>query len=150
MYAPKSIDHIHDVLSAVLRTAVKWGHLQENPARRVDRAEAQDNWSPTGRAGGAIAPRMCNSDGLTEGIQIRAASRSLTGRCRRKVHVHGQEAAEGEAPLVRLRQEIGPIGLLPPIGSIAHDSAGVQDGSASFLPRKRGRKGPKTRSGAAR
>ena len=24
-YAPKSIDHIHDVLSAVLRTAVKWG-----------------------------------------------------------------------------------------------------------------------------
>jgi len=35
-YAPKSIDHIHDVLSAVLRTAVKWGHLQENPARGVD------------------------------------------------------------------------------------------------------------------
>ena len=27
-YAPKTIDHIHDVLSAVLRTAVKWGHLQ--------------------------------------------------------------------------------------------------------------------------
>jgi len=35
-YAPKSIDHIHDVLSAVLRTAVKWGHLSENPARGVD------------------------------------------------------------------------------------------------------------------
>jgi integrase len=35
-YAPKSIDHIHDVLSAILRTAVKWGHLQENPARGVD------------------------------------------------------------------------------------------------------------------
>ena len=35
-YAPRSIDHIHDVLSAVLRTAVKWGHLQENPARGVD------------------------------------------------------------------------------------------------------------------
>ena len=32
-YAPRSIDHIHDVLSAVLRTAVKWGHLQDNPAR---------------------------------------------------------------------------------------------------------------------
>jgi integrase len=27
---------VHDVLSAVLRTAVKWGHLQENPARGVD------------------------------------------------------------------------------------------------------------------
>ena len=35
-YAPKTIDHIHDVLSAVLRTAVKWGHLTENPARDVD------------------------------------------------------------------------------------------------------------------
>jgi integrase len=35
-YAPKSIDHTIDVLSAVLRTAVKWGHLEENPARGVD------------------------------------------------------------------------------------------------------------------
>jgi len=35
-YAPKTIDHIHDVLSAVLRTAVKWGHLSENPARGLD------------------------------------------------------------------------------------------------------------------
>lgn len=35
-YAPKTIDHIHDVLSAVLRTAVKWGHLADNPARDVD------------------------------------------------------------------------------------------------------------------
>lgn len=35
-YAPRSVDHIHDTLSAVLRTAVKWGHLQDNPARQVD------------------------------------------------------------------------------------------------------------------
>jgi integrase len=35
-YAPKTIDHIHDVLSAILRTAVKWGHLQDNPARGAD------------------------------------------------------------------------------------------------------------------
>jgi len=34
-YAPKTIDHIHDVLSAILRTAVKWGHLGSNPARGV-------------------------------------------------------------------------------------------------------------------
>ena len=34
-YAPKTVDHIHDVLSAVLRTAVTWGHLRENPARGV-------------------------------------------------------------------------------------------------------------------
>ena len=35
-YAHKTIDHIHDVLSALLRTAVKWGHLHENPTRGVD------------------------------------------------------------------------------------------------------------------
>jgi integrase len=35
-YAPKTVDHIHDVLSAILRTAVKWGHMQENPTRGVD------------------------------------------------------------------------------------------------------------------
>ena len=35
-YAPKSIDHIHDVLSAVLRSGVKWGHLVANPARGVE------------------------------------------------------------------------------------------------------------------
>jgi len=35
-YAPKSVDHIHDVLSAVLRTGVKCGHLQTNPARDVN------------------------------------------------------------------------------------------------------------------
>jgi integrase len=35
-YAPKSIDHIHDVLSAILRSAVKWGHLPANPARGVE------------------------------------------------------------------------------------------------------------------
>jgi site-specific recombinase XerC len=34
--APKSIDHIHDVLVAILRTAMKWGHIRENPARDVD------------------------------------------------------------------------------------------------------------------
>jgi len=35
-YAPKSIDHIHDVLSAILRSGVKWGHLHANPARGVE------------------------------------------------------------------------------------------------------------------
>ncbi len=35
-YAPRTIDHLHDVLSAVLRTAVKWGHLSENPTRDVE------------------------------------------------------------------------------------------------------------------
>ncbi|MGH9163047.1 MAG: tyrosine-type recombinase/integrase [Vicinamibacteraceae bacterium] len=35
-YAPKSIDHIHDVLSAILRSAVKWGHLGANPAHGVE------------------------------------------------------------------------------------------------------------------
>ena len=47
-YAPKSIDHIHDVLSAILRTAVKWGHLQDNPARGVDLPHTQDGSTEVG------------------------------------------------------------------------------------------------------
>jgi hypothetical protein len=47
-YAPKSVDHIHDVLSAVLRTAVKWGHLQENPAPGRRHADAQIRASQVG------------------------------------------------------------------------------------------------------
>jgi integrase len=34
-YAPKSVDNIHDTLSAILRTAVEWGHLPDNPAKGV-------------------------------------------------------------------------------------------------------------------
>ena len=57
-YAPKTIDHIHDVLSAVLRTAVKWGHLQDNPGAGVDLPTlktVRPKWALTVRrqAGGA-------------------------------------------------------------------------------------------------
>ena len=34
-YAPHSVHHFHEVLSAVLRTAVEWGHIDENPAHGV-------------------------------------------------------------------------------------------------------------------
>jgi len=34
-YAPKSVDQYHDVLSAVLRTAVEWGYIADNPTRGV-------------------------------------------------------------------------------------------------------------------
>ena len=56
-YAPKSIDHIHDVLSAVLRTAVKWGHLQENPASGVDLPKlktVRPKWALTSQQAAAL------------------------------------------------------------------------------------------------
>ena len=34
-YAPKSVDNIHDTLSAILRSALEWGYLPENPAKGV-------------------------------------------------------------------------------------------------------------------
>ena len=34
-YAPHSIHHYHEVLSAVLRTAVSWNHISDNPAQGV-------------------------------------------------------------------------------------------------------------------
>jgi integrase len=35
-YAPKSIDHYHDVLSTILTKAVEWGYIQNNPAHGVE------------------------------------------------------------------------------------------------------------------
>jgi len=35
-YAPNSIDHFHNVFSAVLGMGVKWGYIKENPARGVE------------------------------------------------------------------------------------------------------------------
>ncbi len=35
-YAPKSIDHYHDVLSTILTKAVQWGYIQNNPAHGVE------------------------------------------------------------------------------------------------------------------
>ena len=60
-YAPKSIDHIHDVLSAVLRTAVKWGHLQENPARGVDLPKlrtVRPKWALTPHQASALLDKL--------------------------------------------------------------------------------------------
>lgn len=60
-YAPKSIDHMHDVLSAVLRTAVKWGHLPENPARGVDLPTLKTvkaKWALTVTQGAALLNAM--------------------------------------------------------------------------------------------
>lgn len=60
-YAPKSIDHIHDVLSAVLRTAVKWGDLQDNPARGVDLPHlrtVRPKWALTAVQAGALLAKL--------------------------------------------------------------------------------------------
>ena len=60
-YAPRTTDHIHDVLSAVLRTAVKWGHLRDNPARDVDLpalTNVRPKWALT------IPPATALLDGL--------------------------------------------------------------------------------------
>jgi integrase len=60
-YAPKSIDHIHDVLSAVLRTAVKWGHLQDNPARGVELPKlktVRPKWALTAQQAAALLDKL--------------------------------------------------------------------------------------------
>jgi len=75
-YAPKTIDHIHDVLSAVLRTAVKWGHLQVNPAREVDLPTlrcVRPKWALTTAQAAALL------DGLAALPKTMAALGLLTG-----------------------------------------------------------------------
>jgi integrase len=60
-YAPKSIDHIHDVLSALLRTAVKWGHVQDNAARDVDLPKlktVREKWALTTSQASGLLGRL--------------------------------------------------------------------------------------------
>lgn len=60
-YAPKTIDHIHDVLSALLRTAVKWGHLKDNPARGADLPTlrtVRPKWALTTAQAGALLDQL--------------------------------------------------------------------------------------------
>jgi hypothetical protein len=68
-YAPKIIDHIHDVLSAVLRTAVKWGQLQENPARGVDLPRLRN-----------VRPKWALTTSQAEALLNTAAARTDDGR----------------------------------------------------------------------
>jgi integrase len=60
-YAPKTIDHIHDVLSAILRSAVKWGHLRANPARGVEMPRLKTirpKWALTVDQASALAAQL--------------------------------------------------------------------------------------------
>jgi integrase len=60
-YAAKSIDHMHDVLSAILRTAVKWGHLPDNPALGVDMpplGTVRPKWALTLAQGSALLKEL--------------------------------------------------------------------------------------------
>ena len=84
-YAPKSIDHVHDVLSAVLRTAVKWGHLQENPARGVDLPTlktVRPKWALTTTAGRGAARRAATA-GADHGRAWRSSQDSGAASCSR-------------------------------------------------------------------
>jgi integrase len=60
-YAPKTIDHIHDVLSAILRSAVKWGHLQANPTGGVEMPRlktVRPKWALTIDQASALASQL--------------------------------------------------------------------------------------------
>jgi integrase len=60
-YAPKSIDHIHDVLSAILRSAVKWGHLHTNPAHGVEMPRlktVRPKWALTVEQAGVLIEQL--------------------------------------------------------------------------------------------
>jgi len=72
-YAPKSIDHVHDVLSAVLRTAVKWGHLEDNPARGVELPKLKTvrrKWALTPVQASALLKAMPPLGRATAGLAI--------------------------------------------------------------------------------
>ena len=121
-YAPKTIDHIHDVLSAVLRTAVKWGHLQENPARGVDLPTlktVRPKWALTIGASGGAARRAAaaaaddgragDADGTPARRTVRAA---VEGRRLSRAHLTVREAVyEGSFGTPKTEAGLRPIPL---------------------------------------
>ena len=93
-YAPKTVDHIHDVLSAILRTAVGWGHLDDNPARGVRLPKlrtVRSKWVLTTTQAvallEALPPLARTHDGVGVGVRHpagRAVRPAVAGcRCRR-------------------------------------------------------------------
>ena len=84
-YAPKSIDHIHDVLSAILRTAVKWGHLTDNPARGVDLPKlktVRPKWVLTPNQAGALLEALPVLARTMVGLAILSGLGRTTKECR--------------------------------------------------------------------
>jgi integrase len=105
-YAPKSIDHIHDVLSAVLRAAVKWGHLESCAGRRS--ADPQMRASEMGigeRPGYLAADRLaatCTDDGRVGNPHGSSTRRAV----RAALEGHRRAGAFAEGPRGRLRRYV--------------------------------------------
>lgn len=102
-YAPKSIDHIHDVLSAILRTAVKWGHLQDNPARGVDLPKlrtVRPKWALTREQAAALL------DALPPLSRAMAALAILTGLRRGELFALRWQDLDQEARVLTVREAV--------------------------------------------
>jgi len=60
-YSPRSINHFHEVLSAVLRSAVRWRRLESNPAEGVilpTIVPVRPKWALTPQEAGALIGRL--------------------------------------------------------------------------------------------
>ena len=109
-YAPKSIDHVHDVLSAVLRTAMKWGHLQENPARGVEMPKlktVRPKWALTPQQAAALLGRLPPLGRAMVGLAILSGLRrgelfALRWQDRAAVAGHRRARARAHGPRGRL------------------------------------------------
>jgi len=94
-YSPKSIDHIHDALSAILRTAMKWGQspllfegIEPQAAALDPLFAAADVWNELNFGGGYRSPN--------DGLFLRPTSRGEVCRITPEV---GRRRPEGHCGL---------------------------------------------------
>src|SRR5262249_8908871 len=102
-YAPRSIDHVHDVLSAILRTAVKWGHLRENPARGVDLPKLKSvrpKWALTGPQAASLLDALPGLPRTMVGLAI------LTGLRRGELFALRWRDIDEQARLLTVREAV--------------------------------------------
>jgi len=102
-YAPRSIDHIHDVLSAILRTAMKWGHLRENPARGVDLPKlkrVRPKWALTTGQAASLLGTLSMLPRTMVGLAV------LSGRRRGELFALRWKDADEQARLLTVREAV--------------------------------------------
>jgi integrase len=102
-YAPKSIDHVHDVLSAVLRTAVKWGHIAENPASGVDLPKlraVRPKWALTPPQAAALLNKLPPMERAMVGLAI------LSGLRRGELFALRWQDIDQESRVLKVREAV--------------------------------------------
>jgi integrase len=129
-YAPKTVDHIHDVLSAILRTAVDWQHLPENPARGVRLPKlrtVRPKWVLTIEQGAALLNALAPLPRTLAGLAI------LSGVRRGELFALRWKDVDEQAGVLRIREAVYEGSFGTPKTEASRREIPLSEGALQFL-----------------